>query len=86
MYNSFLKKFTKYTPTPEHAGILCKMTDYKVRVDKQQKLIDLSISFPEYVPYGIISEISEGIKLAKKILVGGGIAAATITAIKLLRK
>ena len=64
MYNSFLKKFTKYTPTPEHAEILCKMTDYKVRVDKQQKLIDLSISFPEYVPYGIISEISEGIKFA----------------------
>ena len=38
MYNSFLKKFTKYTPTPEHAEILCKMTDYKVRVDKQQNL------------------------------------------------
>ena len=64
MYNSFLKKFSKYTPDEEQAKILSKMTDYKLRVDKAQKLIDLVISFPEYIAYSSLGEICESIKIA----------------------
>ncbi|MBR3995327.1 MAG: PHP domain-containing protein, partial [Clostridia bacterium] len=38
------------------------MLEYKLRVDKQQKLIDLVISFPKYVPYGVLAEICDSIK------------------------
>ncbi len=64
MYSSFLKKFSKYTPTESHAQVLSKMSDYKLRIDKAQRLIDLVISFPEYVPYNVLSEICESIKTA----------------------
>ncbi len=64
MYNAFLKKFSKYTPDDGQAQILSKMTEYKLRVDKAQKLIDLVISFPEYIPISSLAEICESIKTA----------------------
>ncbi len=62
MYDSFLKKFSKYVPPSSHAEILSSMTEYKVRVDKVHRLIDLTISFPAYVSFTMLNEISESIK------------------------
>ena len=64
MYNSFLKKFSKYTPSQEQADVLSKMTDFKLRVDKEHKLIDLVIFFPGYVPYSSLADICDSIKIA----------------------
>ena len=64
MYSLFLKKFSKYRPSDNQTAILSTMTDFKLRIDKEHKLIDLTISFPTYVPYAEISEICESIKTA----------------------
>lgn len=64
MYNSFLKKFSKYQPNENQREILQTMTDYKVRVDRERKLIDIVIGFPKYIAYTLLCEISESIKNA----------------------
>lgn len=64
MYELFLKKFKKYTPNSEEAAALSKMRDFKLRIDKENKLIDLKITFEEYIPYAVICSISASIKQA----------------------
>ncbi len=64
MYSKFLHKFSKYSPDEKKEEILSKMTEFSLRVDKEHRLIDLKISFPEYVPYSVLSEIAEEIRAA----------------------
>ncbi len=64
MYSEFLKKFSKYNPSENEAQILSGMKDFKLRIDKQNKLIDLTITFPSYVPYSALLGVCDSIKTA----------------------
>lgn len=46
---SFLEKFKKYSPKEEYRKILEKVSDYRIRTDKERKMIETFASFPEIV-------------------------------------
>lgn len=64
---SFLEKFKKYSPKEEYRKILEKVSDYRIRTDKERKMIETFASFPEIVEkrilYDIESEICEAYQI-----------------------
>ncbi len=64
MSELFLRKFKKYTPTPDERAVIDGITDFSVRVDKERRLVDMTVKFSEYVPYSKLCEIENAIAAA----------------------
>ncbi len=63
----FLEKFKKYAPGAEHQSILQKVSDYRIRTDKERKMIEAFASFPEIVEKSVLYAIEEEITEAYQI-------------------
>ncbi|MBO7341372.1 MAG: PHP domain-containing protein, partial [Clostridia bacterium] len=68
MAKSFFEIFHKYTPAEQHARWLCTASDIRMRVDKEQRMLEASMALPALVPkralYEVEAEIQKVYELA----------------------
>ena len=64
MANSFLEKFSKYTPSDSERAILESVTDYSIKLDKEARIISCNVRFSSYVPFATLERIENAIKEA----------------------
>ncbi len=62
MSKSFLEKFNKYQPDYIVQKATDKITDYRIRIDKDSRQLICDIDFSEYVSFETIIELERGIK------------------------
>ena len=58
----FYKKLARYTPSDGAKRTLSGLTDYKMRVDKDRRYIEIDISFEKIVPKEELYTVEEEIK------------------------
>ena len=61
---TFLEKLNKYTPSEKHREILSGVTDYAIRADRQNRLMELDISLKTPVKKDVLYAIEEDIAKA----------------------
>ena len=64
---SFFELFKRYQPTAEHYTILEKARNITRQVDKERKIVKISLDFPEIVPKDKLYAIEEEIRAAYDI-------------------
>ena len=67
MAKSFKELFNKYLPTAEHDAILEGTEIVRSRVDKEKRIIEVTVSFPKIVPKQKLYEIEGAVCEAYKI-------------------
>ena len=64
MAKSFFEIFHKYTPSDQYVGWLSTASDIRVRVDKEQRMLEASAAFPSLVSKRALYEVEAEIKKA----------------------
>ena len=62
MAKSFFEIFHKYTPAEQHARWLCTASDIRMRVDKEQRMLEASMALPALVPKRALYEVEAEIQ------------------------
>ncbi len=62
MKSAFLKKFSRYTPTEKEGQALENLTDFNIKIDREQRIISASLTFCRYVPPRIIYGLEANLK------------------------
>ena len=71
MAKSFFEIFQKYTPDEQYVGWLSTASDIRMRVDKEQRMLEASMAFPALVPkrelYAVEAEIQKRQSCGRRI-------------------
>ena len=67
MYKKFLEKFEKYSPEYLEKNACSRITDYKIKLDKEARRIICEISASDYINFDILTDIENGIKSAYEL-------------------
>ncbi|MBO5670598.1 MAG: hypothetical protein J6S41_03530, partial [Clostridia bacterium] len=64
---TLLEIFHKYTPDPEARKLLLSARDYRLRIDREQKLVEVRASFDAPIPKRDLYRVEEEIRLAHDV-------------------
>ena len=64
---TLLDIFNKYTPGPEAKELLLSARDFRMRIDREQKLVEVRASFDAPISKRLLYRVEEEIRLAKLI-------------------